>query len=33
MTEVSTIELDWLFDLVPNNFYTDARKANALQKH
>ena len=33
MTDVSSIELDWLFDLVPNNFYTDARKANALLRH
>ena len=26
MTEVSTIESEWLFDLVPNGYFTDARK-------
>lgn len=33
MTEVSTIELEWLFDLVPNNYYSDARKQIAIDKH
>ena len=33
MTEVSSIELEWLFELVPNNFFTDARKAMALERH
>jgi len=33
MTEVSTIELSWLFELVPNSYYTDARKQNAIEKH
>ena len=33
MTEVSTIEADWLFNLVPNNYFVDARKEIALAKH
>ena len=33
MTEVSTIQLEWLFDLVPNDYFIDARKQIALEKH
>jgi len=33
MTDVSTIEQEWLFEIIPNGFYMDARKAIALQKH
>lgn len=33
MTQVSQIETEWLFDNVPNQYFTDARKQIALEKH